>query len=910
MPDWKSLVRRRLAPLDLSAAAEADLVEELSQHLEDRYQELRAGGASGDEAYKDAVSEIDDMVPLQAGLRKQRRPPDNTVVVPGDAKQGRLAGDLWRDVRYALRGMRKNPAFVLFVILTLALGIGANIAVFTVIDTLLLNPLPVRNAASLASVAAYGANGSASGAPFPISYADLTDYRARNQVFESLAGYTSPRGLSWRRNGATQSIFAEFVTANYFDALGLKPARGRFFSPEEDRIAGEHDGVILNYGTWKLRFGGAENIIGQKVNLNNLVFTIIGVAPPEFMGVNAIFGPDLWLPATVSERLMPGEMRNALEDRAKAVFLGVGRLEPGVSRARAQANMTAISSALARQYPADEGHTVTVRPIRDALFASSSGSSTPMVFGSATLLIVVVIVLLIACSNVANLLSARSAARHQEMAIRLAIGASRRRLVRQLLTESVCLALLSGAVGLFLGYGALRLLFGSLPASSNFPAPKFDGAVLAFILAVSLATGFLFGTIPALKASRANVAEALKEEARTLGRSRRRASLANVLLVSQVAFSFLLMAMASLFLRSIQGAYHIDPGFQTSHLAVFMTNPAQAGYNNARTEAFYRDVRDRAEKIPGVQSVSWSSNLPLWARPQSGLVVEGRQKRSRTDVLRTIVNTVDRGYFETAGVKIVGGREFAESDGEGSIPVAIVNKKLADDYFPEGAIGKRIQIPGETRMRQIVGVARNGNYTSWGESPQACVYVPLKQNETGSMTLYVRTVGPAREILRSVEGEIRASGPQTVVSGGVLTGGEIVQRGLFFEKVGVMLLSIFGLLALGLASIGLYGILAYAVQQRTREIGVRIALGARRGDVLGMILREGMSVVLTGMALGIVAALVAGRLVSGMLYGVGAGDPISMAAAAVVLSAVALLACYLPGYRAARVDPLTALRES
>ena len=910
MPDWKSLVRRRLSSLDLTAAAEADLIEELSQHLEDRYWELRAGGANGEDAYQAALSELDDMVPLQAGLRKQKRQPDDAAPVPGHATRGTLTGDLWRDIRYAFRGMRKNPAFVAFVILTLALGIGANIAVFTVIDTLLLNPLPVRNAGTLVSVAASGANGSAAAAPFPISYADLEDYRAKNRVFESLAGYASPRGLSWRKNGAIQSLFGEFVTANYFDALGLKPAKGRFFSPEEDGLAGEHDSVVLNYGTWQQRFGAAEDIIGKKVSLNNIVFTVIGVAPPRFIGINAIFGPDLWIPATVSERLLPADMRNALEDRAKAAFLGVGRLGPGISRARAQANLTSIGAALARQYPADEGHTVTVRPIRDALFVSSSGSAAPIVHASAALLVVVAIVLLIACSNVANLLAARAAARHQEMAVRLAIGANRRRLVRQLLTESVYLALFSGAVGLLFGYGSLQLLFSSLPASSNFPTPHFDTTVLIFILVVSLATGFLFGTIPALKASRTNVAEALKEEARTLGRSRRRVSVANLLLVSQVAFSFLLLVMAALFLRSIQRAYRIDPGFQTAHLAVFMTNPTQAGYNKAQTKAFYREVRDRVEKMPGVVSASWSSNLPLWARPQSGLVVEGRQQRSRADVLRTVVNIVEPGFFETAGVKIATGREFAESDQENSVPVAIVNKKLADDYFPRGAIGRRIQIPGDKGMRQIVGVARNANYSSWGEPPQACVYIPWEQNQAGAMTLYVQTAGPSRDILRDVQREIRASGPQTLTSGGVLTGDEIVQRGLSFERIGVTLLTVFGLLALGLASIGLYGILAYAVQQRKREIGVRMALGASRGDVLGLIVREGMAVVLAGMALGVLATLVAGRMVSGMLYGVGAGDPVSMASAAVVLSAVALLACYLPGWRAARVDPLTALRES
>jgi len=411
-----------------------------------------------------------------------------------------------------------------------------------------------------------------------------------------------------------------------------------------------------------------------------------------------------------------------------------------------------------------------------------------------------------------------------------------------------------------------------------------------------------------MKASRTSVAEALKQEARIAGRSRGRVNLSNALLIGQVGFSFLLLVTAALFLRSIGRAYQLDPGFQTSHLAVFLTSPGQAGYNKSQTKSFYRDVRERVKRLPGVESVSWGSNMPLWSRPVSGLQVEGRQTRSQADQIRGVVHTVDRDYFETAGVAVDSGRGFEDQDLETSTPVAIVNEKTAHDFWPGGAIGKRIGLPGEKQMRRIVGVARNANYSNWGEPPQGCVYLPLEQNYSAAMILYVRSKGDPQEILSPVEHEIRTVAPQ-LLTGRAWKGSEIVYGGLFFPRMGVILLTAFGLLALGLASIGLYGIVAYSVQQRKRELGLRMALGATQGSVLGLILRQGMSLVLTGVLLGFGAALIAGRLLSRMLYGVGASDPLSVAGAAVTLSVIALLACYLPARWATRVDPLAALRE-
>lgn len=909
MPDWSEIVRSKLAALQLTPAAESDLAEELAQDLEDRYRELRSAGADHETAYRTAVAQLDDVQPLRAGLERNQVMGKYDAVPPGDVQAGSLFADFGRDLRYAFRTIGKSPVFATFVVATLALGIGANTTVFTVINTLILNPLPVPNSGGLASIAAADSGATTrSGAPFPMSYPDLKDYQARNAVFQSLAGYTSPNVATWQQNGASERVFCELVTGNYFDTLGVVPSKGRFFAADEDSTPGANPVAVLNYGAWKTRLGGAADIVGRKLKLNHVDFTVIGVAPPQFIGVNGIFGPDLWIPSSMAGQLLPNQMKNLATDRASAHFLAVGRYKPGVTKAQAQANLEALAADLARAYPAtDEGHTVLVRPIRDAMFASASSGSSPILFGSAVLLAVVGIVLLIACSNVANLLLARSAARQQEMAVRLAMGASRSRLVRQLLTESVLLGLLSGIVGVSLGYAGLRLLMGTLPGSSNFISPQLDGTVLAFALVVSLATGFLFGIIPALRASGGSASEALKES-RTMGRCGRKVTLANALLVGQVAFSFLLLMTAALFLRSIQRAYQIDPGFQTAHLAVFQTNPGQAGYDRARTKEFYRAAAARVAALPGVASASWSSNMPLWARSVSGFNIEGRQERSRTDKVRGVVIVVDLGYFDTMSIPIVGGRAFSDLDQEHSEPVAIVNEKIARDYWPSGALGRRIQVPGEKEMRLVVGIAKNANYISWGEAPQDAVYLPLEQHYGDGMMLYVRSKGNPREIMALVQHEVRTAFPEILVTQPMM-GSEIVDGGLYQARIGVALLSIFGLLALGLACVGLYGILAYSVNQRKREIGLRMALGAGQSSVLRLVLKQGMSLVLAGVAVGLTASLLVGGLLSRMLYGVSAGDPASVAGAALVLSAVALLACYLPARWASRVDPLVALRE-
>jgi predicted permease len=434
--------------------------------------------------------------------------------------------------------------------------------------------------------------------------------------------------------------------------------------------------------------------------------------------------------------------------------------------------------------------------------------------------------------------------------------------------------------------------------------------VFGFVFAVSIVTGLIFGIVPALRTSRTSVSEVLREEARTVGRSRRRISLANTLLSGQVAVSLVLLVVAALFLRSIQHEYSIDPGFETKHLALFMLSPGQAGYDRTRTEQFYKQVRERVGAAPGISSLSWASNLPLWGRKDTGVVIEGQGQRKKSEAISVVVNTVDLTYFSTLGIAFVEGRDFTQEDRDISTSVAIINDTMAAKYWPnETPLGKRLQLPRGKEFLQIVGVVKTANYQTLGEPPQPCVYIPLRQNYSDAMILYVRTERDPSLILSAIQGEIRNLDP-TLPMEDIRTGTKVIDQALWGAKIGVGLLGVFGLLALGLASVGLYGIMAYSVNQRRREIGVRMALGANQGDVSLFILRQGMTVVFSGVALGAVLAFLLGRALSRFLYGVSATDPLSLGGAALVLLVVAFIACYLPARSASRVDPLIALQQA
>lgn len=894
---------------NLRPERENEIVEELSADLQDQYSTLTSQGATEQQAFESTLAELDAR-DLSAELRRSESLYHAPLPEAGPSS-GRWVADLFQDLCYAARMLRKSPGFTVVAALTLALGIGANTAVFTIVNTFLLNPLPVKNISKVVAVSTTSLKKTArSGDLQPLSFLNLKDLQDRSRSFSSLAAHSSPLSVTMTVNRSPHRVELELVTAKYFDTLGIRPFMGRFFLRGEDIVPGAAPVVVLGYSAWQDRFGGDPNILGRTIKINDTPFTIIGVAQKGFKGVFAVFGPDMWAPSMMAAQVLPAQQQNALDDRSTPVFTGIGRLRPGVTMSAAQAEMKMEGSALDQEYPdANHGRTIVLQALKEAAFGPER---QPAVLGTTLLMAIVAVVLLIACSNVANLLLARAAVRRQELAVRMALGAGRIRLLRQLLTESVLLGLLAGVFGLFLAYASCQLLMSLRPAeyAENLFTLKMNTNVYVFAFILSIVAGMIFGIIPALRSSRTSVSEALKEETRTAGRSRGRVTLANVLLAGQVAVSLLLLVVATLFLRSVAHEYDINPGFQTKHLALFMLYPGQAGYNEVRTKQFYKSIRERVATLPGISSATWASNLPFWGRKETGVVIEGQEPRSKSEAISSVVDTVDLDYFTTFGIPFRGGRNFTQQDDDSSTPVAIINDTMAARFWPgQDAVGKRVKLPDGKDFLTVIGVVKTANYQSLGEPPQSCIYIPLRQNFSDAMILYVRTAGDPSSVLTTVQGQIHAADPDLPVDD-VRTGTKVINQALWWAQIGVGLLGAFGMLALALASVGLYGVMAYSVNQRRREIGVRMALGAGQRTVRLFVLRQGMSLVLVGLAVGVLLALVIGQGLSRFLYGVSGADPVSLVAATLVLLAVAFVACYVPARSASRVDPLIALRES
>ncbi len=816
---------------------------------------------------------------------------------------------LWQDLRGAVRALGKAPGFSLVVVLTLAFGIGANTTVFSVINTLFLNPLPVDRPAELVTVRTTDA-GAQSTDVLSISHANLKDISERNQVFHSIAGYSTPTILTMLEENSPRRLFGRLVTGTFFETLGLHPAAGRFFRADEDTTPGAAPVLVMSHAAWQIRFAGAPDIVGRTLHISGIVFTVIGVAPKGFIGLDPVFGPDVWIPAMMAESVLPAQNRDWLRNRGALSFRGVGRLKPGVSAEQAGANLVTIAAALEQEHPdANRGRSLAVAPLSRAALASEGSMSASTM--SILLLAIPGLVLLIACSNVAHLLLARAATRRHEIAVRLALGSGRRRLIRQLLTESSVLACISGIVGFALAYAGARALWSFRPpeVAANLIDLDIDVTVLFFAIGLSMITSVIFGLVPAWQSTRADVVRALKDDGRSVGERRRGVTVGKALMVGQVALSLVSLITAGLLLRSLQHAYAIDPGFETQRMGIALISPGQAGYTRASSEQFYRDVRARLAGIPGIASATWATHMPLFARPSRSVTVEGREERDRVGAMMTIVNAIDIDYFATTGIAIASGRDFTDADRDGSLPVAIVNETLAARAWPGlDPLGRRLRLGSDATMVQVVGIARTVSYGSLGEAPQPCVYLPLSQAFSDAAVLYISTDGDPAGVLSTMQREVRAIDAHIEVSD-VRTIHTVIGNSLFGATIGVGLLSLFGLIALGLASLGLYAAMAHAVRQRQREIGVRMALGARRATVLHLVLRQGITLVAVGMVVGIGASTAVGMLLSGVLFGVTAVDPISVVGASVVLAVVATTACLLPALRASRLDPLAALRE-
>ncbi len=809
---------------------------------------------------------------------------------------------LVQDLRFGVRQLWKSPGFTVAAVLCIALGIGANAATFSFANAFLWRKTMASEPDRLVRLYANWSNGLKYGS---FSYPDYVDVRDRNDVFTGLAASRiMPCHLS--AGDRNERVWGAVVSGNYFSVLGLKPAGGRFFEPEEDRTEGTHPVAVLSNGFWQRRFGSDPGIIGRTLLLNRVQFTIVGIAPEGFEGMEAGLAMDLWIPIMMTPRM--GDERGTLDARGNHFITStLGRLKPGVSIAQARTSVNALMAHLAEEYPSsNKGKSV--------MMASEAETSlNPMVRGGFVMFLqlmfgVMGFILLLACANVAGLLLARSSARRKEIGLRMALGANRGRLMRQLLAESLLLSLLAGAAGLLLNVWLTGLIQSFRPPS-ELPLHievSLNWPVLAFTFAVTVVTGVLFGLTPALAATRTDLVSVLKESSpvQLAGASRLR----RTLVVAQVALSLALLIGAVLVVRSLQNARHLDPGFDPDNQVVASLELGMQQYDEARGRQFMRALRERLGSVPGVQAVGFSSQIPLnLSSSQIGVQPEGYTPPAGSINPYIDYCTVDSGYFDAMGVRILRGRGFRESDNVSAPPVMIVNETFAQRFWPgQDPIGKHVR-RGKLDCL-VIGVARNGKYFSLGEEPKSFLYLPLEQIYRASFHLHMRTAVDPGGFLETVRREVRSLDDKLPVSD-LQTMNGAMGFALLPARLAAGVVSAFALLALFLAAVGLYGVIAYSVSQSSRDIGIRMALGARATDVLRLVIRGGMTLTALGLAIGLGIGIVLAQLMKGLLYGVSPADPISYAAAVGILATVALLAVYVPARRATTVDPMTALRD-
>ena len=812
------------------------------------------------------------------------------------------------DLRYALRILAKSPAFTAVAIISLALGIGANSAIFSLINVLLLRPIPVTEPERLASIFLTDQRNPGN---LPLSHLNWKDLRAQNEVFTEVAGFTFAQ-VNWSTGTESEQIPLQVVSGNYFSVLGAQPTLGRAFLPEEDVSATPV--AVVSHGFWERSLGSDPNIIGKTLTLNRTPFTVIGVASRTFTGTLLGGGPSAWVPMSMHNVVQPNF--DWYEQRRGLFLFAFGRLKPGIGIEQASANLRTVFAQLEQAYPTDnKGRSAGGVSLLDARLNPQGGAGGAFVVQlSAVLMTVVGFVLLIACANVANLLLARASRRRREIAVRLALGAERMRLVRQLLTESVVLSAFGGILGVALAYWLLDAL-----VASDLPLPipvgdevTIDGRVLFFTAALTVATGILFGLAPAIQASKPDVVPVLKNESVPAGTGRRGFaglfSIRQALVIAQVALSMLALVAAGLFLRSLRVAQSMDAGFETRGVLVMNVNLGREGYTPERGQLFYEQAAERLKGLPGVRAATVAQNAPLAGGLLRSVFPEGLDTTTRDRIL-VQVNSIGADYFATLGIPLARGRDFTHADADGAPGVVVINETMANQFWPgEDAIGKRFKFFGNQEFTTVIGIAKNSKYNGVAEDPIPFIYQPIRQNYAPTAVLHVRAEGNAAGLASAVRREVREIDPTLSVFN-VRTLEEQVSQSLAPLRINVIMLGAFGILALLLASIGLYGVASYAVTQRTREIGVRMALGARRSSVLGLVLGRGIIVVAIGVAIGLIAAAaLAPRVPANLLPNVNARDPMTFATTAILLVAVALIANYIPARRATRIDPLIALK--
>jgi predicted permease len=820
---------------------------------------------------------------------------------------------LWQDVRYAIRMLTKNPAFSFVAILSLALGIGANTTIFTVVNAILLNPLPVKDVARVVEVDTVDTKTrvtAANSAKLGMSYLNFQDYARQSQIFSAISCVIGPLPVTWSGGAEPRQLQGQMVSASYFDLLGLRPAAGRFFLPDEDTKPGGNNVAVLSYSLWTNKFGANPNIVGQTLTLNATAYTVIGVARPGFKGTfTFISAEEIWIPVSMYPQVLAGFFKDNFNSRRFLATVVYGRLKDGVSMSAAEASLKTVASSLESAFPADNaGRSVALTPLAETAVGVNNHSQITLAGG--LMMGVVGLVLLIACVNLVNLLLAQAASREKEIGVRAALGASRGRVIQQLLTESMVLAFLSALAGLAVAYIGRSVLWSFRPPfirDSDIDL-GFDSHVLLFTLSVALLTAVLIGVAPALKAARPNVIEVLKVGGRgnTVGWAS--SPFRSMLVVTEIALALVALVGAGLFVRSMQNAQRIDPGFESSKLFMFNFDLGALHYDEGRGQQFFRAAIERAKAAPGVVSATIADAPPLIGGFARTIFPEGQDETSGYRGTLTQLNDIATNYFETLRIPLISGREFTDSDRSTTNPVAIANEAMAKHFWPnENAVGKRFHFFGDPTLREIVGVVHNAVVNNIGEEPQPLAYLPLAQNYSPAATMEARTSGQPETVISTVRGQVQSLDSNLALTN-VQTIGELLSQGLWAPRMGAALLAVFGGLALLLAIIGVYGVLSYSVNQQTREIGIRMAMGAQTGGVLRLVVGQGMRLAAAGLLLGLLVAFAAMRVLGSLLFGVSAHDPLTFGAVSLALALAAALACYIPARRATKVDPIIALR--
>jgi putative ABC transport system permease protein len=885
---WWKAFRDRIRALHDSDAVHREIDEEMRFHIDMRVEENVRRGMSPEGARREAEQRF-------GGLTRIKE-------MGYEVRGGGFVETLWQDLRYGVRMLLKHPGFTFIAVLTLALGIGVNTALFSVVNAILLRPLPYAEPERLVQV--YEGNAQQGYDRFSFSLANFVDHRDQQSGFEQMAAY-----YRWNANltgaGEPERVQVAIVSASFFPLLRVQPLLGRGFLTEEE-TPGKNNVVVLSYGLWQRRFGGDPGILNQSVNLSGNVCTVVGVLPADFQFPDPFGSNPLSEAAPKVDLLRPiGYDPKNLGDRGSHFLQVLARLKPGVELTQAQTELRAIAGRLEQQYPdRNKGWTVNVFALQDEVVRNVR----PVLL---LLLAAVAFVLLIACANVSNLLLARAAARQKEMAIRLALGAPRARLLRLLLTESLLLALAGGAVGLALAYCAMRAFISFSPA--NVPRTNeihLDGIALLFTFGTTLATSVAFGLLPTLQASKPGVNTTLKEGGRqAVNRARPRTR--GLLVVAEVALSLLLLIGAGLMIRTFISFQRVNPGFRTDNLLTMkLALPSKKYPKPEQQVAFYKQVIERVRALPGVLGVGAVSDLPLAEGGFFAFIIEGRASASPQDDPSAVWRAITPDYFRTMGMQLRRGREFTEHDQPGTVEVIVINETMAASFWPgEDPIGKRIQIYDLQPMpwREIVGVVNDTKEAGLGAPTRPEIYVPFSQRPRTAMTLIAHTAARPEQLAGVMRAAVQTVDPEQPVFR-VSTMEQFFSAEVAVPRATMFLLGALAVAALILAAVGIYGVMAHAVTQQTHEIGIRTALGATQRDVLRLVVGQGMTLTLIGVVIGLAGAFALTRLMTSLLFGVSATDPATFTIIALLLTGVALFACYIPARRATKVDPLAALR--